>query len=119
MNFSPEKFDALMAQAEDAAAGFDGKGIVQAMDDLTAYMNDIVAQAAPGIDAQPTLHHMVGRLERYQKLCAFLQHTLHTVLVGALQPGGPPCYGGQHRTSFAAPRGARESHLAPLIRRYC
>lgn len=119
MNFSLEKFDELMAQAQDAAAGFDGRGIVNAMQALTAYMDDLIAQANMGGLTEDALQHIRSRLERYQKLCAFLQQTLHNVLMGALQTGGPPCYRGQGRTSYSTPRGGQESHLAPLIRRYC
>lgn len=116
MNFSIEKFDDLMAQAEDAAAGFDGKKLSIAMAALSTYMDAVVAQAVP---QAALLEHMRERLQRYQRLCTFLQQTLHGVLVGALKGANVHCYKPQQYMTLAAPRGGQETHLAPLIRRYC
>ena len=118
MSFSAEKFDALVAQAEDAAARFDGRRIAQAIGALDAYMQDVVLNS-PTHDPQQ-LNHIRERLKRYQGLCAFLKETLHKALMGALQAGEPACYKNRPgHTSLAASHGAKENHLAPLIRRYC
>jgi len=117
MSFSVEQFDALVAQAEDAAAGFDGPRIAQAIDDLNAFMQNIEHE---GLGDPAQLTYIRERLKRYQGLCAFLQQTLHQVLMGALRQGEPSCYKSQPgRNTLSAPFGANEVHLAPLIRRYC
>jgi hypothetical protein len=117
MSFSVEQFDTLVAQAEDAAAGFDGGRITGAIEDLNAFMQSMVHEA----NRDPKqLIYIRERLERYQRLCAFLQETLHQVLMGALRKGEPSCYTSlTGRTALSAPPGANEIHLAPLIRRYC
>jgi hypothetical protein len=117
MKASAEQFDTLIAAAEKAAASFDGRGVERAMSELAAFMNRVQIEA---VDDGPLLQHMHDRLARYQKLCQFLQDTLHRVLVGAVNQGEPACYGhhsgGSHPTS---PHGAHQLHTAPLIRRYC
>lgn len=114
---SADKFDTLIAAAEQAAASFDGKGIERAMAALAAYMDQVQAEA---IDDSDLLQHMRDRLARYQKLCVFLQDTLHRVLVGALSRGEGSCYSNHIGAApHTSPHSAHQTHTAPLIRRYC
>ena len=105
MTPSARHLEALLDQAEQAAATFDAA----AMAPIVAALKQ-AADTLPGQDMSATeLQQARHRLMRYRDLCAFYHNTLHRALLAASQDGTP---------GYAPPGHDHPPSSRPLIERY-
>lgn len=110
MNTQAAAFDRLLAEAEAAAAAFDGEALSTAIEALAAHVDAMCDPDGGHAQAdEAALDHMRAGLIRYTRLCAFLQETLHKALLGAVE---------SDTARYDLARNRPQPTPAPLFRRY-
>lgn len=105
MTPSARHLEALLDQAEQAAATFDAASMAPIIEALRRAADTLPQQKLTAAELQ----HARARLTRYRDLCAFYHNTLHRALLAASQNGTP---------GYAPPGHDHPPNSRPLIERY-